>query len=409
MGGIVYCASPGSDGPGEGGRPSGVAAPADASWEARLAELLAYRDAHGDVHVPRGWPDNPSLAIWVLNQRRFLRQGTLAAHRRRRLEESGVRWRDAAERAAIGDRTWDGMFRQLAQYRKRHGHCRVPRAEKGLEKLALWAATQRWLLSRGKLPADRRRRLQRLGMSAASRRHRVLGGRPASDRPDRRGENWNRMYAALREYRRLYGESHVLASERKYGRLATWVKYQRVLKKRGLLDSLKVAKLERIGFVWQGERLRLDRSDRTWERMFRALVRFKRLKGHCNVPRGWTGVRNLGVWVWRQRVLRKAGRLAPARVRQLQVLKFDWAGRESLARLRERSWDARFREVAEHVRVHAEWPSRSGRDASLARWVGRQTEAQRAGTLAPRRAKLLRDLGAAVLRAQRSTRGRLRV
>jgi hypothetical protein len=34
-------------------------------WNARLAELLAYKDKYGDTNVPRNWEENPSLSIWV--------------------------------------------------------------------------------------------------------------------------------------------------------------------------------------------------------------------------------------------------------------------------------------------------------------------------------------------------------
>ena len=367
--------------------------PTDDSWEQRLLELLDYQKAHGDVHVPRGWPENPGLANWVTNQRRFLQKGTLSEHRLRRLEECGIRWRLAADKSHVADRKWDGMFRELARYRKRHGHCQVSRTERGCEKLALWAATQRWLISRGKLPAARRRRLQNLGLAPAARRNRTLHRRRPAECPDRRARNWDEMYRALREYRRWYGESHVLASETKYVRLATWVKNQRVLRRQGRLDAARCAKLEAIGFEWDGRRLRQTRADRQWTRMLRALVRFKRRTGHCNVPRDWAGVPGLGVWVWRQRVDRRRGRLVRARIRQLDALRFEWAGRAGRERLRERAWKLRLQELEQYLRVHDHPPARSGRYRSLARWVSRQQVALRAGALAPARLRRLRAAG----------------
>ncbi|KAL7510715.1 hypothetical protein ACHAXN_007613 [Cyclotella atomus] len=38
-------------------------------WNARMAELLAYKDKYGDTNVPRNWEENPSLSIWVETQR----------------------------------------------------------------------------------------------------------------------------------------------------------------------------------------------------------------------------------------------------------------------------------------------------------------------------------------------------
>jgi hypothetical protein len=38
-------------------------------WDIHFRELLAYLQAHGDFNVPRGYPGNPLLAGWVIEQR----------------------------------------------------------------------------------------------------------------------------------------------------------------------------------------------------------------------------------------------------------------------------------------------------------------------------------------------------
>jgi hypothetical protein len=40
----------------------------EAAWEAQLARLAAYKAAHGDCSVPKGWAEDPRLANWVQNQ-----------------------------------------------------------------------------------------------------------------------------------------------------------------------------------------------------------------------------------------------------------------------------------------------------------------------------------------------------
>lgn len=39
------------------------------SWDARYAELAAYRAQHGNCYVPRNYPQNQALSNWVANQR----------------------------------------------------------------------------------------------------------------------------------------------------------------------------------------------------------------------------------------------------------------------------------------------------------------------------------------------------
>jgi hypothetical protein len=41
----------------------------DTKWLGTLGELKAYREAHGDCIVPRGYALNPRLASWVAEQR----------------------------------------------------------------------------------------------------------------------------------------------------------------------------------------------------------------------------------------------------------------------------------------------------------------------------------------------------
>jgi len=62
----------------------------DEKWERMLAELVKYKNAHGNCDVPSGWPPNPKLAAWVSTQRHYIKTGTLPPHRRKRLKELGV-------------------------------------------------------------------------------------------------------------------------------------------------------------------------------------------------------------------------------------------------------------------------------------------------------------------------------
>ena len=40
-------------------------------WAAQLARLAAYKVAHGDCSVPRGWAEDPRLGRWVSSQRKY--------------------------------------------------------------------------------------------------------------------------------------------------------------------------------------------------------------------------------------------------------------------------------------------------------------------------------------------------
>jgi hypothetical protein len=71
----------------------------DAGWEARLAQLEAYKRKHSDCNVPRHWAEDPALGGWVDRQRKLKKrldrgepcEGMTAA-RAANLEALGFAW-----------------------------------------------------------------------------------------------------------------------------------------------------------------------------------------------------------------------------------------------------------------------------------------------------------------------------
>ena len=97
----------------------------DASWEAQLAKLEAYKWKHGDCSVPQGWAEEPGLGNWVKNQRqhkRNLDQGepseAMTAVRVAKLEALGFAWQLVAG--------WEAQLAKLKAYKRKHGDCNVP-------------------------------------------------------------------------------------------------------------------------------------------------------------------------------------------------------------------------------------------------------------------------------------------
>lgn len=67
--------------------------PLTAAWEEMFAELVAYKQTHGDCNVPRYWNDNPFLGNWCHTQRRTYKSNKLSPNRFKRLDEIGFVWR----------------------------------------------------------------------------------------------------------------------------------------------------------------------------------------------------------------------------------------------------------------------------------------------------------------------------
>lgn len=65
---------------------------AQKSWEARYAELLEFRATHGHCDVAVRNPENPSLGVWVVNQRSNMKRGKLTLRQVEMLNEAGFEW-----------------------------------------------------------------------------------------------------------------------------------------------------------------------------------------------------------------------------------------------------------------------------------------------------------------------------
>ena len=120
------------------------------SWERMFGLLLAYREREGHCDVPsRHAERGAKLGIWLGEQRKSYRRGTLQSRRVGALEAAGVVWEPLAAQ-------WERMRGLLLVYREREGHCDVPRAhvEEGA-KLGDWLSTQRTAHSRGTLEPRR--------------------------------------------------------------------------------------------------------------------------------------------------------------------------------------------------------------------------------------------------------------
>ena len=80
-----------------------------------------------------------------------------------------------------------------------------------------------------------------------------------------------------------------------------------------------------------------------WFLMYERLKKFKRISGHCNVPKRYTNDQRLGHWVHYQRTMYKKSNLAQERVSLLESLGFVWMERPSSCVYRGTlSWETRY-------------------------------------------------------------------
>ncbi|KAL3780787.1 hypothetical protein ACHAW5_004900 [Stephanodiscus triporus] len=143
--------------------------PLEAQWFERLQELKDYKMTHGDTLVPKVYPANPSLGLWVGNQRttytiyqkkkefdekwsgvevlddevkeemdRLTRRlNGMNEKRVQLLEAEGFVWDVPAH-------IWESRFQELRAFVALNGHAAIYRRKRGpYDLLATWASTQR--------------------------------------------------------------------------------------------------------------------------------------------------------------------------------------------------------------------------------------------------------------------------
>ena len=131
-------------------------APFEQKWQQMYSALVEYKRKHGNCNVPHSCPENPQLGRWVFGQRNRRKRGRLEADRIEQLDALGFVWGDRAAR-------WEAMYTALAQYQRKHGHCKVSTLSK--TRLSFWVKAQRAAKRRGKLNAEQVRRLNLLGFA----------------------------------------------------------------------------------------------------------------------------------------------------------------------------------------------------------------------------------------------------
>ena len=113
-----------------------------------------------------------------------------------------------------------------------------------------------------------------------------------------------------------------------------------------------------------------------WDSMYKLVVNFKEVNGHCNVPRYYSPHPKLGAWVQTQRTqyrLANEGKhnnMYPERIEKLNALGFDWSprGRHEIA------WDGRIKQLKQFKEQHGTCavPRDYGENQQLAHWVANQ-------------------------------------
>jgi hypothetical protein len=286
-------------------------------WRDRFNELAEYHKEHGNCNVPRRYSENIKLAQWVQAQRSTYwlyldgKKSPMTTFRTRKLKSLGFEW-------GIRAVAWDDCLSELAEYRKIHGHCNVPRKYGENAKLATWVAKQRTNY-----------RLHLEGKTSHMTTVRIQELESLGFEWDSQGAAWEDRLSELAVYRKIYGNCNVPHSYSENTKLGKWVANQRCQYRLQLegktshMTTYRIQELESLCFEW-------DSYGVLWEVRLSELADYRKEHGHCNVPQRYSENPKLGQWAGTQRRnyrLQLEGNkafIALPRIQALESLGFEW-------------------------------------------------------------------------------------
>ncbi len=269
---------------------------------------------------------------------------------------------------------WERMFAAVVSFRDEYRHVDIPRSfcRGAGASLGAWVHRQRSLAAAGELPADRRERLEAVGMRW-SLSERTTG------------------IAAFAAFQCTEGHGlvpHVFTTADGFP-LGTWVQSRRRQWAKDPVNTVRLwPELVDLGFVWQVR----DR-DAAWDAGVAALTQYSRDHGDLAAPHWFTTADGLqlGRWVDSRRVEYRTGALLAARVEQLERLGMVWRLRlPADDPARRRREDVHFAQMLRRVQAwstqHAgELPAARVVDSdgiAIGRWLIRQRQLHRDHRLA---------------------------
>lgn len=286
-----------------------------------LRGLRQFRKREGHCNVPRGYvEDGRPLGDWLHNRRSEKSRDVLSRELITALEAiPGFTWRLGPTPSRYPDVV---MLRRLRQFRKREGHCNVPRGhvEDG-DPLGNWLHHRRTAHARGRLSRDLAAVLDAIPgftwrfspaeLSLSLRRAAQAAGEAA----------WLRRFNYLRLFVEREGDARVpfLHREGDYA-LGAAVNDLRQDYRRRRLGEKEIRALESLpGWTW-------DPREDDFDAGLRAAQSFLKREGYIIAPRGHmeNGI-DLGSWLVTLRRRKRRGTLRPQWIRACEALRgFSW-------------------------------------------------------------------------------------
>eukprot|EP00555_Chaetoceros_dichaeta_P010770 CAMPEP_0198264118 /NCGR_PEP_ID=MMETSP1447-20131203/14894_1 /TAXON_ID=420782 /ORGANISM="Chaetoceros dichaeta, Strain CCMP1751" /LENGTH=380 /DNA_ID=CAMNT_0043952965 /DNA_START=122 /DNA_END=1264 /DNA_ORIENTATION=+ len=198
-------------------------------------------------------------------------------------------------------------------------------------------------------------------------------------------KTWEERLEELKAYKAQNGDCNVPTLSKTNPSLGHWVHDQRKQYrlydsgKQTSMTSVRVAKLEIIGFKWA---LQKHTCMKSWAERYAELAKYKDVHFNTNVPIRWKKNPSLGQWVSTQRqeygnfMAGKKSNMTRSRIDTLNSIGFMWCLRDTTKMAPRKSWGMHFKALEnfklEHGHCDVRVRSKQHPTGALGRWVEKQ-------------------------------------
>eukprot|EP00189_Rhodosorus_marinus_P012931 CAMPEP_0184743988 /NCGR_PEP_ID=MMETSP0315-20130426/6785_1 /TAXON_ID=101924 /ORGANISM="Rhodosorus marinus, Strain UTEX LB 2760" /LENGTH=494 /DNA_ID=CAMNT_0027215495 /DNA_START=117 /DNA_END=1602 /DNA_ORIENTATION=- len=303
----------------------------------------------GDKYGPM--PSATPLGQFCHRMRSLRDRGKLSETQIRALDEVGFVW------SSSRFETWLEMFESLKQYKAEHGHFRID--SRNYPELARWVAQTRYHKRVGKL---------------SKRTYEILSSINFDWEHSDDGQTWEESFAELLELNSR--TVHAADFTSTHARLGRWLRTQRILARKGLLDPEREKLLVENGI----NVMKKKTESALWEDRFQELMAWKEKHGELKAHPG-NLEDHLHRWMQRQRLFR--AQLSPDQEQRLGEIGFVWDTEEE--------WEGKYEELATFYRNHGHGDVPTSEALGL--WLTDQSMYYHFGRLSEDRQEKLRELG----------------
>jgi hypothetical protein len=309
--------------------------PHESFWQEQFKKLTHYINKHGANSLTNLRFVDSTLDDWISRMRRD--RECLPADKIDKLNRIGFVW-------APNKNIRDKHIRELIEFKKEYGHCRVPIKWKNNPSLAQWVF-----------------KIRHNPQITSSADQHYLTEIGFDWNPHK--SYWKGNLESLIKRKKVCGNNWRDGLSREDPTLYSWISRQRQLHQKNKLSIEKQKLLENFESNWmlvQNQKLKGS----SFQDYLDALRDFKKSHGHCRVPKKWNLNSELANWVSRIRTQRKKGSFSTLQVQALEQIGFDWA-------LGQEKQNRRITELKNFKSIHGHCnvPVRYTLNPELGRWV----------------------------------------